>query len=193
MIELNERATQFLEDIHAEGERACAAVRAETDEQVAQVLKQTSETEQAKAARTAQFEAQRARTQANRSLSATRMQVRAALAQRRAALADSVFADAQQRLRAFTATPDYAAWLQNAAAELAQRLGAGTTIFARSADLPLLQSGLDAGCSLAADDGIAIGGLKAQNGAIAADDTLEARLAAQRDWFLQNAGLSIVV
>ena len=40
---------------------------------------------------------------------------------------------------------------------------------------------------------ITLGGLKGANPAkgVAADDTLEARLEAQHDWFLENAGLEI--
>ena len=61
-------------------------------------------------------------------------------------------------------------------------------------DLPLLQNvKLPAGAALTADDSIAIGGLKGANPAkgLAADDTLAARLDAQHEWFLQNAGLEI--
>ena len=50
-----------------------------------------------------------------------------------------------------------------------------------------------AGTVLEADDSITLGGLKGANPAkgVAADDTLEARLEAQHDWFLENAGLEI--
>ena len=50
-----------------------------------------------------------------------------------------------------------------------------------------------AGCTLQPDDSIRLGGLRAENRAahMAADDTLSTRLAAQRSWFLENAGLSI--
>ena len=46
---------------------------------------------------------------------------------------------------------------------------------------------------LEADGSITLGGLKGANPAkgVAADDTLEARLEAQHDWFLENAGLEI--
>ena len=52
---------------------------------------------------------------------------------------------------------------------------------------------LPAGTVLEADDSITLGGLKGANPAkgVAADDTLEARLEAQHDWFLENAGLEI--
>ena len=54
-------------------------------------------------------------------------------------------------------------------------MGESGTLYARTADLPLLQGKLPAGVALAADD------------------TLEARLDAQHDWFLQNAGLEITI
>ena len=89
---------------------------------------------------------------------------------------------------------DYAAWLQKEAASLAETLGENAKITARAADLPLLKNvELPAGTVLEADDSITLGGLKGANPAkgVAADDTLEARLEAQHDWFLENAGLEI--
>ena len=128
-------------------------------------------------------------TEVTQSLAA---EARAALTARRQALTDGVFADAEARLAAFTATADYAAWLQASAADLAARLGQGTVLYARPADCALLTA-LPAGCTLQPDDSIRLGGLRAENRAahMAADDTLSTRLAAQRSWFLENAGLSI--
>ena len=192
MIELKTRAEQFLKSIQAEGERQCAAIRRKTDTEVTQSLAAAREEEQARAARTIAFETARAKTQANRALSAARAEARAALTARRQALTDGVFDDAEARLAACTATADYAAWLQASAADLAARLGQGTVLYARPADCALLTA-LPAGCTLQPDDSIRLGGLRAENRAahMAADDTLSTRLAAQRSWFLENAGLSI--
>ena len=192
MIELKTRAEQFLKSIQAEGERQCAAIRSQTEAEVSSALAAARREEQARADRTIAFEAARAKTQANRTLSAARSQARAALAQRRQALADGVFAEAEARLADFTATQDYAAWLQAGAAELAARLGAGTVLYARPADCALLAA-LPQGCTLQPDDTIRLGGLRAENKArgLAADDTLSTRLGAQRAWFLENAGLKI--
>ena len=101
---------------------------------------------------------------------------------------------AREQLAAFVAGKDYAAWLQKEAASLAETLGENAKITARAADLPLLKNvELPAGTVLEADDSITLGGLKGANPAkgVAADDTLEARLEAQHDWFLENAGLEI--
>lgn len=194
MIELKTRAEQFLKSIQAEGERQCAAIRAKTDAEVTESLSATRKEEQARADRTIAFETARAKTQANRTLSAARSEARTALATRRTQLADSVFADAQASLADFTKTEAYAAWLQNSAAGLAARLGQGTVLYARAQDCSLLTS-LPAGCTLQPDAANTLGGLRAENPArrLAADDTLAARLEAQRGWFLENAGLEIAL
>mgnify|MGYP000856238989 FL=1 len=123
------------------------------------------------------------------------MQARAKLAAQRQQIAADTFAAARTQLAAFAAGKDYAAWLVKSAAALAETMGESGTLYARTADLPLLQGKLPAGVALAADDTITLGGLRAANPAtgLAADDTLEARLDAQHDWFLQNAGLEITI
>ena len=195
MNELDTRAERFLDSIRAEGEAACAAIRAETDAEIQRQLEETRKAQQARADSTLHFETERARTRANRELSAARMQARAKLAAQRQQIARDTFAAAHDQLAAFAAGKDYAAWLQKSAASLAAAMGQGAVLSARSADLPLLQGKLPAGVTLAADDTITLGGLRAANPAtgLAADDTLEARLEAQHDWFLQNAGLEITI
>lgn len=195
MNELDTRAERFLASIRAEGEAACAAIRAQTEQEIAQQLAETREAETQRAQRTLKFEVERARTRANRDLSAARMQARAQLAAQRARIADAVFSDAGKELAAFAAGTDYAAWLTRRAQALAEALGAGSVLKARPADLPLLQKAGLTGVTLAADDTITLGGLRGENtaGGVAADDTLEARLNSQREWFLQNAGLEITL
>ena len=194
MNELDTRAERFLESIRAEGEAACAAIREETERTINSQLDETRRTENTRVERTLRFETERAKTRANRDLSAARMAARATLAAQRQKLADETFSKAREQLAAFVAGKDYAAWLQKEAASLAETLGENAKITARAADLPLLKSvELPAGTVLEADDSITLGGLKGANPAkgVAADDTLEARLEAQHDWFLENAGLEI--
>ena len=193
MNELDTRAERFLESIRAEGEAACAAIREETERAINSQLDETRRTENTRVERTLRFETERAKTRANRDLSAARMAARATLAAQRQKIADETFSKSREQLAAFAAGKDYAAWLVKSAAALAETMGESGTLYARTADLPLLQGKLPAGVALAADDTITLGGLRAANPAtgLAADDTLEARLDAQHDWFLENAGLEI--
>ena len=194
MNELDTRAERFLESIRAEGEAACAAIRTETDAEIDRQLDEARQAQQAKAEHTLHFETERARTRANRELSAARMQARAKLAAQRQQIAADAFAAARTQLATFAAGKDYAAWLQSETAALAEALGENANLSVRSIDLPLLKGvKLPAGTTLTADDSIELGGLKGANAAkgLAADDTLAARLNAQHDWFLENAGLEI--
>ena len=188
MNELDTRAERFLESIRAEGEAACAAIREETERAINTQLDETRKTENARVERTLRFETERAKTRANRDLSAARMAARATLAAQRQKIADETFSKAREQLADFVAGKDYAAWLQKEAASLAETLGENAKITAllKNVELP-------AGTVLEADDSITLGGLKGANPAkgVAADDTLEARLEAQHDWFLENAGLEI--
>ncbi len=194
MNELDTRAERFLESIRAEGEAACAAIREETEREVTGRLDETRRAENARVERTLRFETERARTRANRDLSAARMAARAKLADQRQKIADETFAKAKAQLVDFAASDKYAAWLQTEAAALAEALGENANLSVRSIDLPLLKGvKLPAGTTLTADDSIELGGLKGANAAkgLAADDTLAARLNAQHEWFLENAGLEI--
>ena len=175
-------------------DRLTRYIREETEREISSQLDATRKAENARVERTLHFETERARTRANRDLSAARMAARATLADQRQKIADETFAEARSQLVAFAAGDKYAAWLQNEAAALAEALGENANIAARPADLPLLQNvKLPVGTTLTADESIELGGLKGANAAkgLVADDTLAARLNAQHEWFLQNAGLEI--
>ena len=156
-------------------------------------LDETRRTENTRVERTCAFEPSAPKTRAT-AICARPACARATLAAQRQKIADETFSKAREQLAAFVAGKDYAAWLQKEAASLAETLGENAKITARAADLPLLKNvELPAGTVLEADDSITLGGLKGANPAkgVAADDTLEARLEAQHDWFLENAGLEI--
>ncbi len=188
-LDLNRQVEQFLATIREEGAKSCAEIEAKTEEDAAEALAQTERREKARSAEVIRVATARATAQGNRQLSDGRAALRAELAAQRDTLQKEVFALAQNKLAAFTASAEYAAWLQKSAARIAAALGEGCTLYARRADLTLFKA--PAGCAVAADDSIALGGLKGVSGAAVADDTLETRLAAQHDWFLEHSGLSI--
>ncbi|MFR8969403.1 MAG: V-type ATP synthase subunit E family protein [Gemmiger sp.] len=189
MNELDTRAERFLESIRAEGEAACAAIRTETDAEIDRQLDEARQAQQAKAEHTLHFETERARTRANRELSAARMQARAKLAAQRQQIAADTFAAARTQLAAFAAGKDYAAgWSKcyRLPRPWAKRHCTPT------ADLPLLQGAARRCGPDAMTPSLAPARCQPATG-LAADDTLEARLDAQHDWFLQNAGLEITI
>lgn len=193
MSELDHRAERFLDSIRDEGESSCAEIRAKTAAERKAALAQARREEKKKAAQTVEFETARAEIQGNKSLSEQRAAIRAELAAERGRLQQSVFDAAEQKLREFTESKDYAPWLEAGAKEMAAALGEGAVLRVRTADLPLLQGKLPEGCRLEADDTIRLGGLRGCSDRNVADDTLESRLSSQREWFLEHSGLSITL
>ncbi len=193
MIESDVRAQRFVQSIREDGERRCKAIEAETERLLSEEMEQARSVEEKKAERMIRFEQERMEAEFNRTLSAQGAQARASLAQKRMELTDQVFSDVREALAAYTKTEAYAQWLIQSATRLCDRLGAGCVLYAREQDMKLLQGKLPAGVSVSADAAIVLGGLKAQNAQISADDTLDSRLAAQKDWFLENSGLSVAL
>lgn len=189
-LELNRQVEQFLAAIREEGAQSCATIRSKTEAEVAAALEDTRRKEKARSEETIRFETVRAEAQTNRQMSEGRAALRAELSAQRDALQKQVFDAARARISAFVQSADYGPWLTRSAQKIADAIGA-CTLYARSADLALLKGSLPAGCTLAADDTITLGGLKGVGADEAADDTLEARLTAQYGWFLEHSGLSI--
>ena len=72
------------------------------------------------------------------------------------------------------------------------------TVFVRESDLrfeDLIKSSFGRDCAVESSDDIKIGGCRAElaGGSTVADDTLDTRLDAQREWFLENAGMSVIL
>lgn len=116
---------------------------------------------------------------------------------RREELAVAVFAGAKSRLFDYVATPAYrAALLQELAALADQYDHSDSIVLLREADMALADDiqKLLPGCQVQADPFIRLGGFMLRNRAagVLVDETLDARLKAQRPWFLQNSGLTTI-
>lgn len=108
-----------------------------------------------------------------------------------------VFGDAENKLTAFCSTPDYLDYLKKSMEELSGVLPAqGTTYEVCRRDealLPRLRELCPAGSRVELTDDIRLGGIRGHNpsAGLMADDTLDARLEDQKDWFIAHAGLTI--
>ena len=140
------------------------------------------------------YEKVRLQEETNRKLSHSVVETGAELAARRSEIAQEVFDACEERLAAFTAKPEYADYLKKSADALLALLHADKAVFyARPQDVEAAKSAVPAGCEVTADTTIRLGGLRAKCGAVEADDTLDMKLEAQKDWFLQNSGMSIAL
>ena len=104
----------------------------------------------------------------NRTVADERTRQRARLTDKRSAITDGVFGDARDKLLSFTESDGYAEFLKRSAAGFAAVFPQGdVTVYVRRA-------------------GVA-------GGSTVADDTLDTRLEAQREWFLENSGMSVIL
>ena len=115
----------------------------------------------------------------------------------RQVICDSVFRQAEEKLRDFTKTEDYTGFLKRSVQKIAEICGSDKcTLHLAPMDenhrewiLSLLPE-----AEIIVDNHITIGGVKAYCPAqgIMLDDTLDARLNEQRVWFNENSGLEVV-
>lgn len=121
-----------------------------------------------------------------------------ALFQKRAEMTETVFERAAQKLVAYTQTPAYRENLLNSAKRIAAFFGENSCVlYVSEKDLSLAAD--LAGCfngeaAVKADKTIQIGGVKgySKSMGIVADETLDSKLQQQREWFIENAQLSVL-
>lgn len=115
----------------------------------------------------------------------------------RSAMVDEVFAMAADKLLEYAKTADYAEKLEKSAAEIAELFGENACVlYLCERDLGFagkIKSHFGGSAEIAADKTIRLGGLKgycAKMGIIA-DETLDSKLEEQREWFIENAALTV--
>ncbi len=116
---------------------------------------------------------------------------------KRAELTDEVFASVQNRLQEFRASEEYPSYLLGCISAFSKTApSAELKIFVHSADLPLakdIQKACSQPCTVEADDSIDLGGFtaRAENSGVCYDETLRQKLAGQKNYFIENSGLSL--
>ena len=108
-----------------------------------------------------------------------------------------VFNRAKNKLIEFTKSDDYKAFVVNSAAEIKKNLvgrDKAITVYLRECDMALkndIEQAFAFPCVFVIDDKIEIGGIRAKFSSVIIDDTIDARLNSQVDWFEENSGLDI--
>ena len=116
----------------------------------------------------------------------------------RAQMTEEVFKLASDKLKAYAQTAEYRAKLNDSAKAVAELFGGkDCIIYAHERDIAeaeQFKSLFSAGSEVKADKTIQIGGVKAycESMGIIADETLDSKLDLQREWFVENAELSVL-
>ena len=113
-------------------------------------------------------------------------------------MTDSVFRKAEEKLIEYTKTAEYSEKLLESAKNIAALFGnESCTLYVNEKDMNFadkLKSLFGRETDVCTDKTIKIGGLKGYCKAlsIVADETLDSKLGAQREWFIENSGLSVL-
>lgn len=113
-------------------------------------------------------------------------------------MTQKVFEMAEKKLAEYTASADYQTKLAKSADEIAELFGSNDCILyinKRDIDaVEALKSRFTGNVTVEADKSVRIGGIKGYCKAmsIVADETLDSKLDAQREWFIENSGLTVL-
>jgi len=195
----NEKLVQFYDAINRYVERQRLRILYEIEEQSNTELARAEQEGLSDAYRMIQRETDEMRTSINRELAAQEYNGRRALFEQRVDIEKKIFDEAADRLRSFTQTADYSAYLKKTVAAAATVFSAApdkAVFHLRDEDMKYadeLRAAYGAACEFQSDDSIQLGGLLALNEhlGIAIDATLDARLEQQREWFCETADLSV--
>ena len=111
MLEQDERIAKFLDAIDRDAQERRRQIEAQVDQANAEALERAKAEAQAQAQQLIRKELYKQRVAVNQKFAKEAASLRTALAGRRTEIADQVFLEAEQSLRAFTEKPEYQAFL----------------------------------------------------------------------------------
>lgn len=196
MAQDDNRVSKFVTAITREAEEQKLRIEQETKDFIARELEKAEMEALQDSYKLIQRSASNIRIDIGCELSAKLMENRRVLLQRREAIANEVMKEAAEKVEAFVRSPEYEDFLVRSAAKTAALFGGRkVTFFVAPGDIKF-RARLEAavpGCTVNPDDSIRLGGLRTSDGdgKRVADDTLDARLASQREWFRKNSGLIV--
>lgn len=135
-----------------------------------------------------------ARTKLQREMAASRQENRKKLLGYRGQLVNALFAELEERLADYVATPAYVDGVVKTMLRHQTEVQPGCVVQVRSQDLARLQPALEKalpGCRVQADRDIRFGGAKLRTGRRLFDETLDDAIRAQRKEFLGRCGLRV--
>ena len=133
----------------------------------------------------------------NSKISAREADGRRELMQKRDEITAKLFGNVKEKLISFSHTKEYKKSLLKSVEKMAGLLpGSGAVIYVKPEDMALeedLRKAFGRDCGVEPDPSIEIGGARGrcEKAHKIADDTLDVRLKNQREWFLNNSGLTV--
>jgi len=198
MLEQKERVGKFLDAIAKEAQAEREAIASEIERLSREEMEKAEAEAEARAEAVRSDTLRRNRLRCNRKIAGERDCLRRVLTEKREQLEKALFHHAREQLQAFAQSAEYETFLLKSLAACGALPAAADAVFyIREADMryrEAIQKTLGFACDVRADASIQIGGWKAEvpSRKLALDDSLDARLAQQREQFRQSAKLNIM-
>ena len=191
MLPNNERANKFVEAITREAMEKKAEIENEINEFVTAEMKTAELAALGDSYNMIQKAGAAIHSDSAAQVSAAQAAGRKGLLSRRSEIADEVLEKVAEKIREFTKSGDYKAFLMKSAQNAKKIIGEDMTVYLRSADRDFG----DEICTgnIEVDDEIILGGLhfSDKSGVRRIDDTLDKRLLQGHEWFMKNSGLTV--
>lgn len=193
----NKKTDAFLAAIKSLADEECKKIDDETDKIRVERLNTLQGEAEARYKAYEEYEIDRIKADTNRELSAYEDKARKEITDLRNELCSNVFSEAFEAINKFTSSKEYKNILLESAKEIAKSFPEGNVeIYLCERDMVLgdeIKKAFSRDCKIIKSDDIKLGGIKAIDTKTncLADDTLDTKLANQKDWFLEKSGLSI--
>ena len=195
MISDNEKISVFLDSINSDAETRCKHIKQEADRYVMQELGKARQRAHEDVKSFKKTETDRLNEETNAGFSELEAQEKKKLIDRRSEITNEVFGKAKAKLSDFAKSEKYIDFLKKSISEIKTAIGEECVIILKPDDKKY-EAELSKLCKeIKYDPTIGFGGCKAENIAekMTADDTLDARLEAEKANFYKNSGLSITL
>lgn len=187
------KAERFRNAINADAEARCNKIKNEVDEYIENELKKARRLARQNVRHVRSSEFDRLNEEINAELSETETKGIEKLVERRSEITEKVFSQAEAKIKAFTQSDSYRDFVLNSVSKIKSVIGDGAVIILSPEDKRFESEIKALGCEVRYDEDIKLGGCKGENPstAMTADDTLDARLEAEKRNFYSYSGLSL--
>lgn len=193
MLSQDEQIALFVDAINKDALKLCKEIEKDAKKLYSEEVKKLEDAAKRELDSKTAYAESRIMSDINRKAAADKSLYRHELYKRREELTGEVFLKAEQQLKEFTLGDEYDAFLISSIKRMCRLIGSDITLYVKPEDYEKTcaaakESGLE--CVINEDKSIRIGGIRAKtnDGSKTADDTLDERLAEQRDWFLLYSG-----
>lgn len=194
-----DKTDNFLKAIKRYAKEQKTAMHGEVRQLKTERLKEAEEEAKRESQRRIKEKLRESRSRKTAQFAKTVREGRSKLFLERAAMVDEIFELAEKKLAAYTASAEYAVQLKDSAkaiAELFEDKDCVITLNERDLGAAEEIKGFFSGSvQVQADNSIRIGGVRGwcESKSIIADETLDTKLEAQREWFTENSALAMTI